>query len=170
MADTHKLMHDVYSEHHAWVYGWLRKKLGCAHNAADVAQDTFLRILSSRDALLMARQSRGYIATIATIAKHLLIDRARRQRLEQAYLHELSLLALDNEGTPSTERLWATLQALEQICQILDGLGAKPREAFLLHYLEGQTQAKVAEQLGISVRMVQKYLVQVLLHCQQVKD
>lgn len=167
MADTHKLMHDVYSEHHAWVYGWLRKKLGCAHNAADVAQDTFLRILSSRDALLMARQSRGYIATIA---KHLLIDRARRQRLEQAYLHELSLLALDNEGTPSTERLWATLQALEQICQILDGLGAKPREAFLLHYLEGQTQAKVAEQLGISVRMVQKYLVQVLLHCQQVKD
>lgn len=166
MAESDKLMHDVYSEHHAWVFSWLRRKLGCAHNAADVAQDTFVRILSSRDALLMASQSRGYIATIA---RNLLIDRARRRRLEQAYLQELSLLALDHEGAPDTERLWATIEALEQICRILDGLPDKPREAFLLHYLEGATQATVAEQLGVSVRMVQKYLVQVLMHCQQVQ-
>ncbi|QBF29081.1 sigma-70 family RNA polymerase sigma factor [Pseudomonas tructae] len=160
-------MHDVYSEHHGWVFGWLRKKLGCAHNAADVAQDTFLRILSSRDALLQASQSRGYIATTA---RNLLIDRARRQRLEKAYLEELALLALEHPGAPSAERIWETLDALEQICRLLDGLGSKPREAFLLHYLEGQPQAQVAEHLGISVRMVQKYLVQVLLHCQTLRD
>lgn len=167
MADSDKLMHDVYSEHHAWVLSWLRRKLGCSHNAADVAQDTFVRILSSRDALLRASESRGYIATIA---RNLLIDRARRRRLEQAWLQELSLLAQDHEGVPSTERLWTTIEALEQICQILDGLPARPREAFLLHYLEGMTQASVAEQLGISVRMVQKYLVQVLMHCQQAQN
>lgn len=167
MADTNKLMHDVYSEHHAWVLGWLRKKLGCAHNAADVAQDTFLRILSSRDALLLASQSRGYIATTA---RNLLIDRARRQRLEKAYLEELALLALEHPGAPSAERIWETLDALEQICALLEGLDTKPRQAFLLHYLEGQPQARVAEQLGISVRMVQKHLVQVLLHCQKVRQ
>jgi len=167
VADSNKLMHDIYSEHHAWVYSWLRRKLGCAHNAADLAQDTFVRILSSRDALLQASQSRGYIATTA---RNLLIDRARRQRLEKAYLEELGLLALEHPGAPGAERIWETLEALEQICRLLDGLGAKPRQAFLLHYLEGQPQAVVAEQLGISVRMVQKYLVQVLLHCQQVRD
>lgn len=167
MADSNKLMHDIYSEHHGWVYGWLRKKLGCAHNAADVAQDTFLRILSSRDALLLASNSRGYIATTA---RNLLIDRARRQRLEKAYLQELALLALDHPGALGAERIWETLDALEQICRMLDGLGEKPRQAFLLHYLEGQPQAQVAAQLGISVRMVQKHLVQVLLHCQTVRE
>ena len=167
MADSNKLMHDVYSEHHAWVYGWLRRKLGCAHNAADVAQDTFLRILSSRDALLLASKSRGYIATTA---RNLLIDRARRQRLEKAYLEELGLFALEHPGAPSAEHIWETLDALEQICRLLEGLAPKPRQAFLLHYLEGQPQAAVAEQLGISVRMVQKHLVQVLLPCQSVRD
>ncbi|WP_407058407.1 sigma factor [Zoogloea oleivorans] len=42
----HQQVHALYSDHHAWLFGWLRKKLGCAHNAADVAQDTFLRIMA----------------------------------------------------------------------------------------------------------------------------
>ncbi|WP_269147395.1 sigma factor, partial [Herbaspirillum lusitanum] len=39
-------MHSFYSSHHGWLFGWLRKKLGCTHNAADVAQDTFVRIIA----------------------------------------------------------------------------------------------------------------------------
>eukprot|EP01034_Spumella_vulgaris_P043948 gene43948-54609_t len=31
---------DLYASHHGWLSGWLRKKMGCADNAADVAQDT----------------------------------------------------------------------------------------------------------------------------------
>lgn len=38
----------LYGEHHGWLYGWLRKKLGCAHNAADLAHDTFVRVMASR--------------------------------------------------------------------------------------------------------------------------
>jgi len=63
--------------------------------------------------------------------------------------------------------LLVAVQALDEICQVLAGVTPKARTAFLLHYLEGETHARVAEQLGVSVRMVQKYLVQVLLHCHQ---
>ena len=37
----------LYNDHHHWLTGWLRRKLGCPDNAADLAQDTFIRVLSA---------------------------------------------------------------------------------------------------------------------------
>lgn len=155
-------MHALYSAHHSWLFGWLRKKLGCAHNAADVANDTFVRILVSRDRLLGVSEPRAYLTTTA---KRLLVDRARRHTLEQVYLSELIQAADPHAGHPSPEEILVAVQALEQISMALDGLSAKAREAFMLHYLDGQTHAAVAMQLGVSTKMVQKYLVQALVGC-----
>ncbi|WP_188380611.1 sigma factor [Oxalicibacterium faecigallinarum] len=38
---------DIYSQHHGWLLRWLRGKLRCADQAADLAQDTFLRLLTT---------------------------------------------------------------------------------------------------------------------------
>lgn len=155
-------VHALYADHHGWLYGWLRKKMGCAHNAADVAHDTFLRIIASRDALFGIQEPRAYLTTTA---KRLLVDRARRQLIEQAYLAELALASESLPGYPSPEETLATLQALERVGEALHRLAANAREAFLMHYLDGCTHAVIAQHLGVSTRMVQKYLVQALLHC-----
>ncbi len=161
---TEDAIGSLYSDHHGWLYGWLRKKLGCSQNAADVAQDTFLRILTSRDALLAMREPRAYLATTA---RRLIIDQARRRQLEQAYLAELALMAEQLEGFPSPEQTLAALQALDQISAALEGLAEKPRSAFLLHYLDGQKHAEIADRLGVSTRTVRSYLVTALMHCHQ---
>lgn len=155
-------MHALYSEHHGWLFAWLRRKLGCGHHAADVAQDTFVRILGSRDGLLGLREPRAYLVTTA---KRLMIDQARRELIEKAYLQELALAMSTRQGAPSAQELLEAVQALMQIEAALAGLSAKARQAFLLCYLEGQTQAQVAQQLGVSTKMVQKYLIQALAHC-----
>ncbi|WP_050478128.1 sigma-70 family RNA polymerase sigma factor [Herbaspirillum rhizosphaerae] len=155
-------MHELYSSHHGWLFGWLRKKLGCTHNAADVAQDTFLRIIASRDALIGMQEPRAYLTTTA---KRLMLDRARRQLIEQAYLAELALLAETVASYPSPEEVLLAVQALEQIGCALQAVSGNARNAFLLHYLDGQSHAEVAAQLGVSTRMVQKYLVQALVKC-----
>jgi len=36
----------LYVAHHGWLQAWLRRRLGDAHQAADLAQDTFVRLLS----------------------------------------------------------------------------------------------------------------------------
>ncbi|MNN39007.1 putative RNA polymerase sigma factor FecI [compost metagenome] len=95
----------------------------------------------------------------------MLLDRARRQVLERSYLAELALLADSLPGAPSPDEILMAVQALGQIATALDGISAKARDAFLLHYLEEQPQAAVAAQLNVSTRMVQKYLVQALLAC-----
>ena len=40
-------VHILYSDHHPWLLGWLRSRLGCSQQAADFAQDTFVRILGA---------------------------------------------------------------------------------------------------------------------------
>lgn len=165
--DLQQQVHALYSDHRGWLHEWLRRKLGCAHHAADVVQDTFLRIIVSRDAVAVMREPRAYLTVTA---KRLMVDQARRKIIEQAYLEQLALSAAsaDMAAYPSPEQIMVALQALEQIAMALDSLPSKAAMAFLLHYLDGWTHAAIALELGVSVRMVRKYLVQALTRCDQV--
>ncbi|CAI3794738.1 putative RNA polymerase sigma factor FecI [Pseudomonas sp. MM221] len=160
-------LEQLYSEHHGWLFSWLRRKLRCSHSAADLAQDTFVRILASRDALLGMREPRAYLSTTA---RRLLIDRVRRQQIEEAYLSELAQAAEALEGHQSPESILITLEALEQIAFLLEGLHVNAREAFVGYYLDDLTQPQIAERLQISPRMVRKYLAQALIHCHRTLD
>lgn len=154
--------HDLYVDHQAWLNAWLRKKLGCPAHAEDVAQNTFLRALGAGDALLRATQPRAWL--VAT-AKNLLIDEARRREVEQAYLAELALRAEGHESA-SPEAVFQAVQALVEFLCILDTVSDKARHAFVRHYFDGETHACIADELGVSTRMVQKYLAQVLVQSQ----
>lgn len=155
----------LYSQHHRWLCGWLRQRLGCAHSAADVAQDTFLRLLAARDALCSLHEPRAFLATTA---RRLLIDRARRQQLEREYLCALQQLQPGAAAATSPEETLAALQALAQVDALLAQAPPKARAAFLMHYLDERPHAEIAQALGVSTRMVGKYLVQVLRECRPV--
>ncbi|EPN41799.1 sigma factor, partial [Pseudomonas syringae] len=71
-----------YADHHRWLCGWLRKRLDCVDHASDMAQDTFMRVLTQRKAPEL-REPRAYLSTIA---RSLMIDMFRRRTVEQAYL------------------------------------------------------------------------------------
>lgn len=158
---------DLYCEHHGWLFGWLRRKLGCAQNAADLTQDTFTRILNARETVATLREPRAFLSTTA---RRLIIDQARRKQIENAYLQELALTAEALEGFQSPEQILTTLEALEQIAFILEGMHNKVRQAFVLYYLDGLTQTEIARQLSLSDRTVRKYLIQAMLHCSHSLD
>ena len=132
-----------------------------------MAQDTFARILATRESVGAIREPRAYLSTTA---RRLMIDQARRRQIESAYLQELMLTVDTLQGFQSPEQLHATLQALEQIAFLLEGLAEKPRQAFVLYYLDDLTQRQIASQLRLSERTVRKYLIQALLHCSHSLD
>lgn len=152
-------VHALYSDHHGWLQRWLRGRLGNSADAADLAQDTFVRILGARD-ILPLREPRAYLTRIA---RHLLIDHHRRHSLELAYLDALALLP--EVVAPSPEQRHIILETLHEIDAMLDGLPAKARSAFLLAQLEGLTYADIAQRLQVSERTVKRYMAQALQQC-----
>ena len=158
---------NLYCEHHGWLFGWLRRKLGCARNAEDLAQDTFTRILNARESVATLREPRAFLSTTA---RRLIIDQVRRKHIENAYLQELALTAQALEGFQSPEQILTTLEALEHIAFILEGMQDKVRQAFVLYYLDSLKQSEIARQLALSDRTVRKYLIQALLHCSHSLD
>ncbi|WP_092367342.1 sigma-70 family RNA polymerase sigma factor [Phytopseudomonas seleniipraecipitans] len=152
----------LYRDHHGWLHGWLRKRLGDREQAADIAQDTFLRLLLG-GRLPSLDESRSYLAQIA---RNLVIDQWRRQRIERAYLD--SIAHLPEPESPSLETRAMVIETLLQIDAMLDAMPAKVREAFLLSQFEGLTYPQVAERLQVSVSSVQKYMQRAISACYQV--
>ncbi|MCV2218540.1 sigma-70 family RNA polymerase sigma factor [Thauera sp. Sel9] len=156
---------ELYNEHHRWLLGWLRHKLGCQQQAADLAQDTFLRILGSRrEPLSGVREPRAYLTTIA---HGLVIDHYRRRELERAWLE--SLAGEEAAMAPSPEQRQLVLEALMEVDRLLDGLSAKARAAWLYNRLDGLTHAEIAARLGVSVPRVRQYLTKVARQCYELR-
>ncbi|MGA4632429.1 sigma-70 family RNA polymerase sigma factor [Pseudomonas solani] len=158
MAHSSRL-EDLYQDHNGWLNGWLRRRLGCPQSAADLAQDTFVRVLSARELPPLAEPR----AFLTTIAKRVLSNHFRRQDLERAYLD--ALLQLPEQLAPSEEEKAIILQTLVELDQLLDALPSAVRRAFLLSQVDGLSHAEVARELGISIATVKRHLQKALLRC-----
>lgn len=152
-------VHSLYTHHHRWLYNWLRRRMGCSHNAADLAQDTYVRLLTSGRFPNNA-QARPHLLQIA---KGLVIDRHRRQRIEQAYLDALA--SNPDAVAPSPEETALVIEALLRIDAALATLKPKVRETFLLSRFEGLTYSAIASRLDIAVATVRKYMLTAMQAC-----
>lgn len=149
----------LYADHHGWLQAWLSRKLGDSFEAADLAHDTFLRVLR-RGLSEGIKAPRAYLTVIAG---GLVNDHWRRRALEQAWVEVLA--ARPEAVTPSLEERAIILETLEQVARLLDGLPALARDAFLLSQLDGLTYPQIAKQLGITVNRVQKAMTIAVTHC-----
>lgn len=153
---------DLYTDSHPWLCGWLHRRLGNASDAADLTHDTFVRLIASGaqqhfDSIAQAR------AYLRTTAQNLCINRWRRQEVERAWLDTLA--ATPEEHHPSAERQIIVLQALEEISAMLHSLSPKAARAFTLAVMCDMSDAEVGAEMGISGRMVRKYVAQAMTAC-----
>ncbi|AJO78720.1 MULTISPECIES: sigma-70 family RNA polymerase sigma factor [Pseudomonas] len=153
-------LHALYRDHRGWLESWLRHRMGNAWDAADLSQDTFLRVLTSSQQLVDLREPRAYLVTVG---KRLLSNFHTRRKLEQAYLNALA--SLPEDSVPSPEQRWVLLETLQALDELLDGLPPVVRRAFLWSQLEGLGYREIAERLDVSERSVKRYMAQAYEHC-----
>lgn len=150
----------LYHDHHDWLQNWLRRRLGNAADAADLAHDAFLRLLHTPRDFDSLPAARVYLRTMAG---GLCVDLWRRREIEQAWL---DTLAMQPEAMqPSAEHQAIVLQALHEIDAMLHKLAPKAATAFVMAIACEMTDKEVAAELGVSTRMVRKYVAQAMLHC-----
>jgi len=154
----------LYGAHHGWLQGWLRHKLGSGADAADVAQDTFMRLLQRRNRPPAAlRTPRAYLTRIA---QGLVIDHYRRRDVEQAYLQALAFHP--EQVAPSPEARLLIIETLLRLDTALDALKPRARQAFLLAQLDGLAGPAIAARLDVSLATVERDLASAWRACYRV--
>jgi RNA polymerase sigma-70 factor (ECF subfamily) len=159
MLILHNDLHTLYIDHHRWLHGWLRKKLGCSHRAADLAHDTFVRLLTCEKAPAI-QEPRAFLTTVA---QRVLSNHRRRELIERAYRDALA--QLPEALAPSPEECAIVLETLVEIDQLLGDLPVRVKRAFLYAQLDGMSQTEIAGELGVSVSTVKRYLVKAGTQC-----
>ncbi|HZG20826.1 MAG TPA: sigma-70 family RNA polymerase sigma factor [Herbaspirillum sp.] len=150
----------LYREHHRWLQQWLRGRVGSSFDAADLAQDTFLRVLGKPRALDDVREPRAWLSRIA---HGLVVDKVRRDEVERACLQAIASLPEPEVVSPEARML--LIELLAAIDAMLEGLGARAREAFLLSRLEQMSYPEIAARMGVSLSSVEKYMAAAIRHC-----
>lgn len=153
----------IYTGHHRWLLGWLRRRIDNAELAADLAQDTFVRMMVSRRDFYLDEVR----TLLATIARGLVIDHFRRCALEASFLEMLA--QLPPEHLPSPEAQMLVLETLNEIDAMLASLPPKVRSAFLLSQLDGLGYAEIALRLRVSLSSVQQYMKRAYADCYRVQ-
>lgn len=149
----------IYVANEGWLKTWLGRRLSNRADAADLAQDTFIKLLSSRH-LADLKQPRDFLATVA---RGLLVDLFRRRSLERAYLDALQARGESVASSPH-ERA-AAIETLLALDAMLAGLGRNVKMAFLWSQCDGLTYPQIASRLGISVRTVHTYIARAMDQC-----
>lgn len=155
----------LYTENHGWLQAWLYARLGNSADAADLAQEVFLRLLQRPITTLdNTAKARAYLKVMA---RNLATDMWRKRELEQAWLETLA--NRPQAYAPSAEQQVEILQALQEVDNMLRKLPARVSKAFLLSIVCGMTEREAAAEMGVSTRTVRKLATQAMLHCMELE-
>lgn len=92
-----------------------------------------------------------------------MVDLYRRRSIEQAYLEMLMLQPEASEISP--EKRHSIIETLIEIDRLLDNLGERGREIFLLAQLDGLSYVEISRRLRISVNTVRKHFIRAMSQC-----
>lgn len=159
-SSTQQQIHTLYTDHHGWLHAWLRKKLGNSWDAADLAHDTFIRMMDKHRLQQLGEEPRAFLTHIA---KGLMIDHWRHQEIERAYQETIALLPAMH--TPSPETRLLILESLFRIDRMLQAMPTKTRTIFMLAQLDGLTYPQVASQLNLSLITVKRHMRKAFTTC-----
>jgi RNA polymerase sigma-70 factor, ECF subfamily len=157
MAGDQRAWHTLVSGQHKRVYAICYRFTNDASDAEDITQDVFLKVYRN---LASFDGSKGSFQTwITTLARNLLVDNYRRNKLDRATDSMDISLSSDEDGPTLSERLadtrpnqeqrFAGLELKATIQQALAKLSPELREAVILRDLEDMDYKEIAVVLKI---------------------
>lgn len=151
-----------FRENYQDLLRFLVRRTGSAEHAADLVQDTYVRLAGLAPGGAEIENPRAFIYRVA---RNLAIDRMRREGRISRDLAVLESGEAVPDPTPSPEAVSVARDRLRSLEAALDDLPERLRLALLMARVEGRSFRDIAQRLRVSESMVAKYIAQALRHC-----
>ncbi len=133
------------------------------HEAQELVQETFERVLARMHAGEQIDQARPFLFEIA---RNLLIDRYRHLKVRQ---HDTDDVLEQMAGPVSCEPevIYAGMQRVHALVSTIERLPPRCRMAFVLHQIEGLSHAEVALAMGVGLNAVERHIMLAVAACRK---
>ncbi len=148
---------DAFSRYDRELHRFLVRRLGSTRDAADVAQEVYLRLTRLED-LSSVRDPRAYLYGVAT---HVVLEyRARAQRDPVTFDSDTVENVSRDAAYAAPDTLAERLDTQRRLERALSSLAPTHLAVLVLHKRDGLSYEEVAGKLGLSVHTVHKYVIQ----------
>lgn len=140
------------------------RKVHDRDTAADLAQESYARVLTMQQSGQTVQEPGALLRQVALNTK---IDWDRRASIRQHDdIHEL--LEAEQPHAPrhlQPEEAYAASQTVQTYLATIDALPPRCREAFCMYIFEDLSNREIAERMGVSLGMVDRYIKRGKLAC-----
>lgn len=139
----------------------IAKRVGCSETAADLATEIYLKLRRINPACHSEGEAWTYLFRMAKSAA---IDHIRTVRRREALLGG-AVDVVEPEEAIGPDRSIAAHDQMKIIEGALAELPEKARTMLVLSRVQGLTHGEIANELGVSKSLIEKYIARALLHC-----
>jgi RNA polymerase sigma-70 factor (ECF subfamily) len=165
MAEPKKaLVERLFARHRNALQTFFFRRLRTKADAADLAQEVYLRMLRVSDPDTI-RNPEAYLFAVAgnLVKENAIADRRQAESADVEASEAQQLLA----DLPDFDAPLDASRRVERLREVLKQLPPKCRAAVILQYRYELSYEEIAERLEVSTHMVKKYLAQALGHCRR---
>jgi RNA polymerase sigma factor (sigma-70 family) len=149
-----ELLSRAFTEHAPEVRRFLRGQLNCADTAADITQETCLRLIAAEN----PKPVGSIRALLFKVARNLAIDHLRSRVRRSLFEEGLANLYAVAGQEPQPVDVISAQDELVKLREGIERLAGQERRIFEMCRVEGLAHKDIAARLGISVSTVEKHM------------
>jgi RNA polymerase sigma factor (sigma-70 family) len=152
---------ETIRRYHDSLIQFLRQRLRVKEDAADIAQEAYIRMMQYEGSEKIHSPSSMLFRIAINVANDLGRSEQARRASDQLSIDGMELASSE----PSADRAIAARQDLDILYDAIEQLSPRCRQVFLLSRVDRMTYPQIAVHCGISVKMVEKHISHALAIC-----
>jgi len=139
---------EIFDLYFSSIKSFIYYKVGDTAIAEDLAQDTFVKLWETRSSIKISTVK----SYLYTIGGNLSINYLKRNQLKFKFKNQLEI----NNNLKNPEYLLEMKEYEEKLNRVLSEIPEGSREVFLMNRIDGLKYKEIAENLGLSVKAIEK--------------
>ena len=151
------------TRHYDELVDYIRRRFGDKGFAREIVHDVCVHLME-KPSLPEARQP---VAFLKRVSHNMAVNECRAEAVRKRLMESMAELPESAAETADPARALEAQREIALLAQAIERLPLRCKQVFIMHKIHDMSQAEVAQQLGISIKMVERHTRLGLAACRQ---